>query len=257
MRQVLHEAIERGEFFYEYQPIVRVGDGNIVAYEALARWHHRGAPVAACDFIRIADENGALSGIQNALVANLGGALAATAESIAFAINWAPSQLADPRQVTRFIGLAERLGLPAPRIMIEITETSAMHWCAVTVANVLRLKRAGFALALDDFGAGFCGLSYLRDLPVDQLKIDRSFVRDLSASEKTRSIVQTVIDLARKLEVEVVAEGVERQSQLDVLRAMQCDCVQGYLLGRPARGPLRVAPAGMVHPRPGCCNEPR
>src|SRR5262249_52014914 len=234
IRPALREAVKRREFFYEYQPIVTVADSRITGYEALARWRHAGGIVPPSDFIWIAEQSGAMADIQTNGLIGWAAAVAATSESITFAVNWSPLQLARSAEIAGFINLTARLGVPATRIVIEITEESLLQPSAATLANVGHLKDAGFAIALDDFGTGCCNLAYLKDLPVDRLKIDRSFVRALPYSAKSRAIVEAVIELAHRLHIEVVAEGVENEQQLTQLAAMHCDYVQGYLLGRPS-----------------------
>ena len=242
IRPALREAVKRGEFFYEYQPIVRVADRALAGYEALARWQHAGGIVQPSDFIFIADKSGTLADIQNCALTGLGAVAASTPDGVGFSVNWSPLQLSCAQQIEQFIDRIEALHIVPSRITLEITETSMMQWSSVALANIARLKQAGCSIALDDFGTGWCSLAYLKDLPVDRLKIDRSFVRDLPTSAKARAIVQAIIDLAHKLDLDVVAEGVETQCQLEQLEGMQCDFVQGYLLGRPSRWLSRREP---------------
>jgi EAL domain-containing protein (putative c-di-GMP-specific phosphodiesterase class I) len=242
IRPALREAVKRGEFFYEYQPIVRLADRALAGYEALARWQHAGGIVQPSDFIFIAEESGTLADIQDSALTGLGASAAATPECVTFSVNWSPLQLSCEQQTERFIERIEQLHIAPSRITLEITETSMMQCPDQVFANIARLKHAGFSIALDDFGTGWCGLAYLKDLPIDRLKIDRSFVRDMQSSSKARAIVRGIIELAHELELDVVAEGIENERELERLQSMHCDFAQGYLLGRPSRSLWGSAP---------------
>ncbi len=248
IRPTLREAVKRREFYYEYQPIVATSDCSLLGYEALVRWRHGGGTVLPADFIWIAEQTGTIADIQRCALSGVSEALVVTDPALTFAINWSPSQLNRCEEIARFIELVHSLGIAASRLTIEITEGSLLNLSAATLGNICRLKQAGFAIALDDFGTGYCGLGYLKDLPVERLKIDQSFVRDMVASPKARTIVAAIVDLAHGLGISVVAEGVETVPQLEMLRAMQCDYVQGFLLGRPSAWISGVSTIAACHP---------
>lgn len=157
-------------------------------------------------------------------------------------INWSPIQLSNGKAVSAFIDRARELVIDPRRMVIEITERTVMIDPDMAHNNIARLKDQGFRIALDDFGRGYCGLSYLSRLPIDFIKIDGSLIADLGQSVRSSIIVDGVVDVAHRLGHEVVAEGVETQDQMNVLRRCGCDYVQGYLVGAPSRQPMAGQP---------------
>ncbi|HZI19842.1 MAG TPA: EAL domain-containing protein [Pyrinomonadaceae bacterium] len=236
----LRRAIDRKEFFLDYQPIVSLASGEIRSLEALVRWRHpeRGV-VSPAEFIPVAEETG--------LIIPLG----------QWVLNEACRQMRDwqsrgvPRgQITVSVNLSGRqfsqsdlleqvgaalheAGLPAGSLKLEITESMVMENVETAIAVLGQLRALGVELSIDDFGTGYSSLSYLHRFPINTLKIDRSFVTRMTDNTENAEIVRTIVTLARSLEMDVVAEGVETVAQLRQLRALDCDFGQGYLFSRP------------------------
>ncbi len=228
-------SIANNDFYYEYQPIVCAVTGAAKGYEALARWRRRGRSVSAAFFLPVAEETGSIIAIQQQLLSEIASIYSALSPKMSLGINWSPAQLSETQAVTDFINRVRELRIDSRRIVIEITEHTVTMNPGATYASVLRLKDQGFRVALDDFGRAHCGLSYLYRLPIDQVKIDGSLIRDLGESPRSALILDAIVDLAHKLGNEVVAEGVETEQQLSALRYAGCDFVQGHLIGYPSR----------------------
>ena len=241
----LRRAIQRDELVLYYQPKVSILSGRIVAMEALLRWGHPGrGMIPPNEFIPFAEESGLIDELgmwalseacrQNRLWADSGLIRAPVA------VNWSPQQLYRPGMVERVARVLADTGLPAELLELELTET-ALATRPEEAARVLgELSALGVVISIDDFGTGYSSLAYLRRLPLDKLKIDRAFIRELAANESDATIVQAVISMAHSLGMDVIAEGVETRAQLDRLRAMGCDEYQGYLCSRPV-GATRFA----------------
>jgi EAL domain-containing protein (putative c-di-GMP-specific phosphodiesterase class I) len=150
-------------------------------------------------------------------------------------VNLSPRQIAEPDLVGVVAGALERTGLPAGSLSLEVTETALLQVTRSTVRNIAALKEIGVRLVLDDFGTGYSSLAHLRELPVDMIKIDRSFVANLGPGRPDAAIVGAVIFMSAALGLEVVAEGVEQERQAELLREMGCPLAQGFHFGRPAR----------------------
>jgi diguanylate cyclase (GGDEF)-like protein len=239
----LRRALGDGQLSLHYQPIVRLADRQAVGWEALLRWAHpeRG-PVPPGVFIPAAEDTGLIDDIGRWVlhqatrqVADPGGPGGMT-----LSVNVSGRQIMDPRLVEDVAAALAGTGLPAAALTLELTETVLARDPELALRQLHLLKELGVRLSIDDFGTGYSSLSYLRNLPVDQLKIDRSFVSGLdavagrAASTEDAAIVRAIIQLGRSLELEVVAEGIETEAQLAALVALGCPYGQGYLLGRPA-----------------------
>lgn len=236
----LRRAIDDGELVLHYQPKFDLGSGRIIGVEALVRWQHpeRGL-LSPADFIPLAEERG--------LVVSLGHRVFDLAcqqiarqrrlhpewPPLATAINLSALSFLEDNLVERLTRRAEYYGIPAGTITLEVTETSLMQCIHTAVSRLESLRQAGFHLALDDFGTGYSSLGYLKTFPVDQIKIDRSFVHDITWDAQDVAIVGAVIALARKFGLEIVAEGVENGDQAQVLLGMGCPVAQGYHFARP------------------------
>jgi len=255
----------RGELSLHYQPKVSARDGQVTGVEALLRWRHpqRGM-VGPVVFIPVAERFG--------LIDRLGAwvideacrqmcAWQAAGLDLRVAVNLSMHQLRQPGLVTFVQHTLQRHGLPASRLMFEITESAAMDDADATGRVFDELAALGTELSIDDFGTGYSSLAWLRRLPSRQLKIDRSFVKDLDTCSDALAIVEAVVGLAHTLGLAVVAEGVETAHQRDLLRHLQCDELQGYLFARPMPGEQLVAwlrerpaagwqPAGTAAPGP-------
>lgn len=233
----LHDAIERDAFHYVYQPIVSATTGIVEGYEALLRWRRGEETVTPALFLPIAEETRAIVPIQQRLLDDVAMAYARLAAPIALCINWSPAQLSDTSAVSAFIDRIGELRIDPVRIVVEITERTAMVDPEVAYASILRLKESGFRIALDDFGSGYCGFSYLCRLPIDLIKLDGSLVSELGTSERAVTVLDGVIDVAHRLGNQVVAERVESPLQVLALRRLGCDLIQGHAVGYPVRFP--------------------
>lgn len=236
----LRDAAARGEFFLHYQPVVDIHSGDALSVEALLRWNspELGA-LSAAGFIPVAEETGLINSIGDWVVKHacqqVNAWRAAGLRPITVALNLSVKQLQQPRFAERLIATLKAADCD-PAIVpfaIEITESELMRNVKSTAEVLTQLKQAGFAIYVDDFGTGYSSLSYLQQLPIDVLKIDRSFVQDLTVNPRTHSMIKAIVSMAHNLGLRVIAEGVENPTELAHLRDLGCDAVQGYLLSMP------------------------
>jgi EAL domain-containing protein (putative c-di-GMP-specific phosphodiesterase class I) len=240
----LRQALDRHELCVRYQPVVEPATGRVAGFEALLRWHHpdRGL-VSPAEFIPIAEETDLILPIGR-WVLRTACAQAAVwnrarpSDPVAMAVNLSPRQVT-PELVDDVAGALAHSGLPAGWLMLEITESLLLEQ-ASTIGVVSDLRALGVRVALDDFGSGYSSLSYLQSYPLDVVKLDRGFVDSLDESTASAAVVTAAIDMARALGLRVVAEGVERESQLVRLRELGCPYVQGFLFA-PALDPADAA----------------
>ncbi len=232
-------AIERGEFELFYQPIVDAA-ALVSGYEALLRWRHptRGL-VSPADFIPVAEQSGMILPIGAWVLEQACSTLAQWAadperQHLTLSVNLSARQLQQTDFVSRTRQVLERHGLQGNRLKLELTESLLQQDVDQTIIKMRELAADGIRFALDDFGTGYSSLSYLKQLPLSQLKIDRSFVRDVLTDPNDAAIARTILQLALTLDLSVVAEGIETEGQLAALRAMGCQAFQGYLFGRPS-----------------------
>ena len=233
----LRSAVTEGQLFVVYQPKARLADRGIEGFEALVRWHHpQFGHVFPDEFIPLAERT---SMIGELTVFVLGEALAEAARwqrgghLWSVAVNVAMRNLLDDDFVNVVARALTISGCPASRLTLEITETSVMSDAARTIEVLRRLAALGVKLSVDDFGTGYSSLSYLQQLPVEEIKIDQLFVREMTSDSSAEAIVRSVLDLARNLGLRVVAEGVEDGQLWERLRELHCDIAQGYHLARP------------------------
>jgi diguanylate cyclase len=233
----LRPALERAEIVIHFQPKVAVADRRLVGAEALVRWQHPELgllqPGAFVPFVERTAASRALSAYVLEGAAKQLRAWGDVAETMSVSVNLTMLDLVDEELPERVQALLKTTGLAPSRIELEITESVIMADPARVRAVVERLKGIGVRLAVDDFGTGYSSLGYLKSLPVDVLKIDRSFVMAMDADESDRAIVRSTVELAHNLGLEVVAEGVENEAALDELARLGCDYAQGYLISRP------------------------
>jgi EAL domain-containing protein (putative c-di-GMP-specific phosphodiesterase class I) len=234
----LRRALENREFELQYQPLFDLQRRAITGFEALLRWHPRGAGtvVPPSQFVPAAEDSGLIVPIGEWVLAeamreaarwqSLGGPLS-------LAVNVSAKQLARRGFVDHLRALLGETGLDPKRLELEITESVIIAGGGDAQQSLLEIAALGVGLAIDDFGTGYSGLAYLKRLPIDTVKIDQSFVRDLTVDPEDLAIVTAIVAMARSLGVDVVAEGVETQDQLDELRRLGCQRGQGYLLARP------------------------
>jgi diguanylate cyclase (GGDEF)-like protein len=234
----LHGAIRENQFVLHYQPQYVVDSGALVGVEALLRWDHPQLGLLAPGaFVPVLEESGLIveAGhwvIRDAVLS--ASRLALTLPAVcSVAVNVSPKQFRDPRLVSVLRSAIRRAGIASERITLEITESALIENVDDAQEVLSSVRAMGVRIAIDDFGTGYSSLSYLARFRPDVLKLDKSFVDNIATDPLARTVVEGVIDLAHKLGVTVVAEGVETREQLDALRAVQCDKVQGFLLSRP------------------------
>ena len=237
VEHALWAALQEEQLEVYYQPLVEARSGRIVGTEALVRWRHpeRGM-VAPAEFIGVAEETGQIFQIDRYVLERAcrqAAAWAAAGYPLRMSVNVAAAQLTDARFqefVQRVLADTE---LPPSQLCLEITETSLMREASRDLSHLMGLKRLGVALSIDDFGTGYSSLAYLHELPVDELKIDRSFITRLGRDRRDRHLVEAIVGMARALGLDVLAEGVESDHQLQVLDGLGCTLIQGYLVSRP------------------------
>ena len=245
----LRRAVERDEFVLHYQPIIHLDSGRVSGAEALIRWEHPhlGTLPPAC-FLGLAEETGMILPLTTWAVRNAFAQMARWDEQSLeigrLAVNISAHQLREPDFVRTIRRIAKEERVDPRRIELEVTESVFVADHHRSIETLHDLKAEGFGIALDDFGTGYSSLSYLQRLPVDRLKIDRAFVRDLGSSEQSAAIAELIISVARRLRLCVTAEGVETAEQLEFLQAHGCDEIQGYYLGEP--GPATIIERAVI-----------
>ncbi|MCR5867831.1 bifunctional diguanylate cyclase/phosphodiesterase [Aquincola sp. J276] len=234
----LRDALLRGELLLHYQPQVAC-DGRIIGAEALVRWLHpaRGL-VSPGEFIPLAERSGLMPALGDWVLDAACRQLAAwrqdpASAALCVAVNVSASQFAQPGFEQRVLDILRRSGAEPRQLKLELTESTLAHNLEEVVAKMQFLSRQGVLLSLDDFGTGFSSLSYLRRLPLHQLKIDQSFVAGMLAAERDAAIVKAVVGLGTSLGLDVIAEGVETEAQRAFLAALGCEKFQGFLFSRP------------------------
>ncbi|MFD2091190.1 putative bifunctional diguanylate cyclase/phosphodiesterase [Blastococcus deserti] len=248
--QDLAVAADSGQLEVHYQPTVRLADGRTTGFEALVRWNHpeRGL-VPPVEFVPLAEETGAITGIGRWVLREAlrqGAAwMAETGAPLRMAVNLSPRQFQDGDVTADVVAALEETGFPAAQLTLEVTEGVLVRDVDSVVTQLDALRSLGIRIAIDDFGTGFSGLSYLRHLPADILKIDRSFVMDLPRGRSAATLITSIVELARTLGLDVVAEGVETEGQRRALAELDCGLAQGYLFARPEPAEL----AGRSLPR--------
>jgi diguanylate cyclase (GGDEF)-like protein/PAS domain S-box-containing protein len=255
----LRNAIERSELLLFYQPIFEMVDGRLKGFEALIRWSHptRGL-IAPERFIPLAEESGLIVPIGRWVLEQAVGQVTAwdrrhrSARSLSVSVNVSTVQLTSPSLISDVEGILEKSGIAPGRVILEITEGSLAKDAERIIEVLGRLRALGVRIAIDDFGTGYASLSHLQRLPVDILKVDKSFVTALSEGGKSRELLQAILGVGQALSLAVVAEGIEAQSQMTTLQEMGCQMAQGFLVGKPS--PAEVAESllgGEAPPAPG------
>ncbi len=258
----LGRALAEGQLAVHYQPTVpldadgpRAPGSEALGFEALLRWHHpeRGL-VPPAEFVPLAEDTGHIHAIGAWVLRTATRQAArwsqASGRPVAVAVNLSPRQLGDDAVLAVVAGALAESGLPPTQLTLEVTEGVLVRDVDAAAARLAALRAMGVRIAIDDFGTGYAGLSYLRRLPVDTVKIDRSFVSGVAAGGDAVALVSSIVELARSLGLDVVAEGVEDEAQASVLRDLRCGRAQGFLYSRPLP-PEAVERAGLVGPPAG------
>lgn len=233
----LREAIRLDEFHMLYQPVVELGSGRIVGAEALVRWTKpNGEVVLPNDFIGVAEDSGLILQLGEWVLRHVSSQIkrwSAGGLNVWVAINISPRQFQDPELVAKVETALREFDLPRGALELEITETAAMVDPEASMRIMGSLKALGLRIAIDDFGTGYSSLAYLKRIPADKIKIDKSFIDGLNIDADDNAIVHTILALAKELEKVTVAEGVETEDQFKTLRALGCELAQGYLMSQP------------------------
>ena len=230
----LRQALAGGEFELHYQPVVNLERNEISSVEALLRWYHpeRGI-ILPGEFIPLAEANGFIIPLGEWTLQTACATAARWPSHIKISVNISPVQFKNPRLAEMVVGALTASGLAAERLELEVTETVLFEDSETTLATLYRLRQLGVRVAIDDFGTGYSSLSYLQSFPFDKIKIDRSFVKDITDGACSLNIVRAVTALASGLGMETTAEGVETKEQLDMIRSEGCSEMQGYLFSQP------------------------
>lgn len=256
LENALHRALERDEFVMHYQPVLDVRTGSITAVEALVRWNDTDlGTTAAAEFVPFAEETGLILQIGDWVFEETFAQAkrwSDAGEPIRIWINVSAQQLNNPLLATAIRARLHAANLDPSLIGLELTESSFINESAETLATLHQLKGMGLRLALDDFGVKYSSLDYLQRLPIDMLKIDRSFLRDIGTNTFSQSIVRAIVGIAHDVGYTVAAEGVETQEQLEFLRLLGCDDWQGYYFSeaRPAEDIGRLLRSSGSLPQP-------
>jgi diguanylate cyclase (GGDEF)-like protein len=238
LKDDLERAIELGQLVVELQPIVELDTGNIAAAEALVRWNHpeRGR-MAPGEFIDVAEESGRILDVDRFVLeyACRQAARWPSGESgaVGLHVNVSPRELQRPELIRRVSDALESTGLPPSQLVLEITESGLMRDPRAVLGRLQALRELGVRLAIDDFGTGYSSLSYLRWMPIDVLKMAKSFVDDLGPGAQHKALAGTIAGLSRTLGLTTVAEGIERPEQADTLHGLECELGQGFLFSPP------------------------
>ncbi|GAB4397965.1 MAG: hypothetical protein OHK0048_08020 [Rhodoferax sp.] len=239
LHNALHEALDRQQIHAAFQPQVHAATGGLVGFEALMRWTHpEWGVVSPARFIPVAEDNGQIVAMGQWMLTH------ACQQAVTWlaqvdgtcprvAVNLSLRQFGHPDLVAHVERALAESGLPPERLELEVTEGTAMMDLSHTLQLLKRFKDMGLHLAIDDFGTGYSSLAYLKRFPLDVLKVDQSFVRNLCTDAEDRAIANAVIQLAHSLDMRVIAEGVETPQQRDILLDMGCDILQGYLYAKP------------------------
>ncbi len=244
MAQDLQDAIAREEFELFYQPIIRLGDGILAGFEALIRWNRPAHGfVPPVSFIKVAEDTGLIDPIGRWVLSEAGKALRSFQKQfnqmysgmppIFMSVNLSARQLSQPGEVNEILKIIESSPVQSENLKLEITESVLMGNPDQAAVFLNRLKETGISLAIDDFGTGYSSLSYLSRFSLDTMKIDRSFVNTMLVSTGSMQIIQSVISLGFSMGMDVVAEGVEQQEEVEELKRLGCTFGQGYLFSRP------------------------
>ena len=237
----LQRALTNGEFELFYQPVVSLEDNKIGSFEALLRWRHpeRGL-VSPTEFIPLAEETGLIVPLGEWVLRAACAEATNWPDDIAVAVNVSAIQVTNKNLINVVVGSIASAGIPANRLILEITESAFLQNTFANLTTLKRLHELGVRFAMDDFGTGYSSLGYLTSFPFSKIKIDRSFIAGLADKKESRAVVRAIADMARNLNMRVIAEGVETAEQREQARTLGCTDIQGYLISVPR-------PAAEVH----------
>jgi predicted signal transduction protein with EAL and GGDEF domain len=234
LEQAIRVGIDNDQFIPMFEPQVDLASGRLVGFEVLARWQHPNRGMIGPElFIPVAEDIGLIGRLSEAVIAQALEFARDWDPALSLSVNISPAQLSDPWLAQRLVRILTERNFPADRLIIEVTESSLFSDLDLARSLVLSLKNQGVRLALDDFGTGFSSLSHLRLLPLDAIKIDRSFVASVHVDRQSAAIIRAVTTLAQALSVPVTAEGLEDAETLELMHALGASTGQGWFLGKP------------------------
>jgi diguanylate cyclase (GGDEF)-like protein len=234
LETALRTAIERDELEVYYQPIVDLATGRTKSCEALLRWHHpEFGSVPPSRFIPLAESTGLITPISHWVLGQACTAAAAWPEEVSVAVNMSPALLKDLHLSHMILSALYTSGLQARRLELEITESVLLEENAQSNSLIREFQKIGLKLSIDDFGTGYSSLTYLKKYAFDKIKIDTTFIADVTRSREARAIINALVGLAAELDMEIVAEGIETETQLGYVTGAHCTAAQGFYLGRP------------------------
>jgi len=250
-REDLAVAIREHQLELHYQPQLELANGSFVGVEALVRWRHPQRGLLYPDaFIRLAEETGMITALSWVIFERAVPEFRKLCDSygrLNLSLNLSACSLQDLQTPEKLVAIAVRAGLPRSCLVLEITETGLMRELSSALDILTRIRMKGMGLSIDDFGTGYSMMDQLRRVPASELKIDRSFVNDASHDDSALMMVEKTIEIGRRLGMRVVAEGVETQDQLALLRRLGCEVAQGYLFSRPVAMPALISWASAWH----------
>lgn len=235
----LRRAIEKQELEVYYQPIYSLMTGNLEGFEALARWNHKDfGTVSPEKFIALAEEIGVINTLGEQILETACRQMISLKDRFydelpILSVNFSSKQFTQPKLVQRIRKILDKTGFPAPRLRLEITESVFFEYKDTAIGRLNQLREIGVEINVDDFGTGYSNLSYLLQLPVSALKIDRSFINPMNTKGNNVAIIQTILALAQSLGLKVIAEGVETEEQIQQLKKLNCEGAQGYYFAKP------------------------
>ena len=234
MEYDLRKALLAGEFELYYQPVVNLESNKISGFEALIRWRHpEKGLISPASFIPVAEEIGFIIPLGEWVIRQACATAARWPEDVKIAVNLSPLQFRSSGLVQTVVNALAASSLPPERLELEITETTLLQDSEATLAMLYQLREVGVSIAMDDFGTGYSSLSYLQSFPFDRIKIDRSFIKDITDGVGSLNIVRAITAMARGLGMTTTAEGVETPEQLAAVKAEGCTEMQGYLFSAP------------------------